>query len=144
MNTIYIRNWVLFNITSPIYSVLSKLMYKLACHAKVESVEVQAPRFWASTVRFTRGFTVYVNEGRDHRYIQWMWLRISCDAADVYHMYLTPVHDIKHRLKAWWRRSMGDHVYWVRRRARYAYRHSFRSGHGVGAFIDHYINHPWV
>lgn len=142
MNTIYIRNWVLFNITSPIYSVVYKLMYKLACYTKVESVQVHAPRFWASTVRFTRGFTIYINEGRDHRYIQWFFIRCSCDAADVYHLYVVPMVRA-HARRVMWRVLTLNGAWHTPLRIYHAYKHSFRSGRGVQSFRAYYKYHPY-
>lgn len=143
INVILLRNWVLFNITSPLYGVLYKrLRYWLHNHHTDYNVEL--PNHWSHRVTFTKGFTLYRDDRNDHEYIQWLFIRISWDAADVYHLYVVPAFKAMHRLKWWWGGAIGDDIYWVRKRARYAWRHSYGSGHGIGLFIDHYINHPWV
>ena len=143
MYIIRLRNWVLFNITSPIYGVIYRLFRGwLLKHTKVR--EVYTPRMWSYRVALSKGFTIYANERTDYEYLQWAFIRISWDAADVYHLYVVPAFKAKLRLKRWVRMHTEQSVALWRMRMHYAYRHSFRSGHGVRSFIDHYTHHPYI
>lgn len=121
-------NWVLFNITSPILKVVYNMMIThIINHLPImDTPRVFDDTGWAFTTHYPYSLSIYHNLKLDISRMQWWLFIIAWDAADVCHMYMdTRPHK--------------------RGRLYYAYRHSFRSGYGVRAFIAHYTSYtPYI